>query len=78
MVLAFDDPAPVPRDSASRYLVAWHGWYAEWIRPGWLTAPVAGSAFVPGPEAVATALVRWRARQTEFERQFYATRIPTR
>lgn len=78
MVLEFDDLVATPPDSATRYLVVWQGWYNEWIRPGWINAPNRTRAFVPGDSALGESLVRWRTRKSEFEQQFYSTRIPTR
>ncbi|MHB1298529.1 MAG: hypothetical protein ACYC0B_08385 [Gemmatimonadaceae bacterium] len=58
------------------YLLAWQGWYREWIRGAWLASPMRTEPFVPGDAAVLTALRRWTDQKEAFERQFYASRIP--
>lgn len=79
MTLEFDVPAaPVRADSATRYLVAWRGWYREWIRGAWLASPTRTAAFVPGDETLLTAIERWRSRREAFEHEFYSSRIPVR
>lgn len=85
MVLEFATPATPAADLSSEspmttttYLLAWQGWYREWIRGSWLAEPTRTTAFVPGDSAVATALARWRTRQDELERAFYASRVPVR
>ena len=79
MTLVFDRGVPdESADSTTTFLIAWQGWYNEWIRGGWLAHPTRTSPFVPGDAAVLTALHRWRARQATVERAFYATRIPVR
>jgi hypothetical protein len=83
MTLEFDDPAAAVRgqngDSVrTSYLIAWQGWYSEWIRGRWLAEPKRTTPFVPGDSAVLAALQRWRAQQPEMERAFYASRLPVR
>ncbi len=60
------------------YLIAWQGWYREWLRTTWITAPTRDGPFVPGDAAVLTALRRWTAQQDSFERAFYSSSIPVR
>lgn len=74
-------PAPagaVSADSAVTYLIAWQGWYREWIRGSWLTHPTRTEPFVPGDAAVLTALRRWTERKPTFEKQFYESKLPVR
>lgn len=80
MLLEFAAPATGATDAAqaTTYLIAWQGWYREWIRGSWLAEPTRTAAFVPGDSAVATALTRWRDRRGELERAFYASRVPVR
>ena len=59
-------------------MIAWQGWYREWIRGEWLANPTRAEPFKPGDAAVLTALHRWSERKTSFEREFYASRIPVR
>ena len=59
-------------------LIAWQGWYREWIRPGWLATPKRTEPFVPGDAAVLTALRSWTSQKDAFERAFYSTSIPVR
>jgi hypothetical protein len=71
--------APVAADaSTATYLIAWQGWYREWLRASWLATPTRTTPFVPGDAAVLTALRSWSAKQAEFERAFYSTSIPVR
>ncbi len=67
-----------PVTTETTYLLAWQGWYREWIRGAWLAAPTRDTPFVPGDEAVLTALRRWTEQKASFERDFYASRIPVR
>jgi hypothetical protein len=78
MTLVFDAAPPALADSATTYLIAWQGWYSEWIRGAWLAKPARDTPFIPGDSAVVAAIGRWRARQATFEAQFYATKIPVR
>jgi hypothetical protein len=78
MTLVFDAAPTPPADSTTTYLIAWQGWYSEWIRGAWLAKPTRDTPFVPGDSAVLAALGRWRERQRTFEAQFYATKIPVR
>jgi hypothetical protein len=75
MTLEFAVPAA---SGETTYLIAWQGWYREWIRRGWVTSPTRSTAFVPGDSALMSAMQKWRARKVEFERAFYSTRIPVR
>jgi hypothetical protein len=71
--------ARVPGDSLTQYLIAWSGWYREWLRSAWLSNPVRRQTpFVPGDSAVLDALQRWQAQRVEFERAFRTTRLPVR
>lgn len=63
---------------ATTYLLAWQGWYREWIRGAWLAEPKRDTPFVPGDEAVLTALQRWTTQKASFEREFYASKLPVR
>ncbi|MEO7457326.1 MAG: hypothetical protein ABIY52_13770 [Gemmatimonadaceae bacterium] len=65
-------------DSSTTYLIAWQGWYREWIRGAWLAEPTRTKPWVPGDSAVSIALTRWRAKRDGFERAFYSSRIPVR
>ncbi len=76
MTLVF--AAPERSTDSTTYLLAWQGWYREWIRGAWLAAPTRESPFVPSDEAVITALRRWTEKKAEFERDFYASKLPVR
>ena len=80
MVLEFarDRRATAHADSTTTYMIAWQGWYREWIRGDWLANPTRSEPFKPGDAAVLTALHRWTERKESFEREFYASRIPVR
>lgn len=78
LVFERDRRSRATNDSVSTYLLAWQGWYREWIRASWLQEPTRTGAFVPGDSAVLTALRRWTDRKATFERDFYASRIPVR
>jgi hypothetical protein len=70
--------SPPSTTHSTTYLIAWQGWYREWIRGSWLAEPTRTAPFVPGDSAVSTALTRWRGRRGELERAFYASRVPVR
>jgi len=76
MVLVFR--APAATDAETTFLLAWQGWYREWVRGEWLASPKRTTAFIPGDAAVVSALHRWTDQQKTFERAFYATRVPVR
>lgn len=69
---------PTVADSTTTYLIAWQGWYREWIRGSWLADPARTTAWIPGDSAVSTALTRWRTKRDGLERAFYSSRIPVR
>ncbi|HSQ29258.1 MAG TPA: hypothetical protein VLN49_05375 [Gemmatimonadaceae bacterium] len=71
-------PAPVAGDSTTTYMIVWQGWYREWIRGNWLSQPTRTTPLVLGDSTVYEALRRWRGKQAEFERAFYASRVPVR
>ena len=58
MVLEFarERVAAPTADSTTTYLIAWQGWYREWIRGDWLANPTRTEPFKPGDAAVVTAL----------------------
>ncbi len=79
MRLEFAPPRPAPdAGTVTTYLLAWQGWYREWIRGPWLAEPKRSEPFVPGDAAVRTALTRWTEQQASFERAFYSSMIPVR
>lgn len=80
MTLVFRADADEARSAgtSSTYLIAWQGWYREWIRAGWLARPTRTAPFVPGDAAVLTALRSWTAQKEQFEQAFYSTSIPVR
>jgi len=64
-------------EGASRsFLLVSQGYYVEWMRPDWLRAPPA--TFEPSNAQLGIALDRWRATRDDFERRFYASRLPVR
>lgn len=63
---------------STTYLLAWQGWYREWIRGAWLAEPTRTEPFVPGDAAVLTALRRWTAQKETFEQAFHDSSIPVR
>ncbi|MEO8564007.1 MAG: hypothetical protein ABI601_18145, partial [bacterium] len=71
-------PAPIASGETTTYLIAWQGWYREWIRGAWLAAPKRTSPWVPGDSAVAAAIAQWRVKREPMEREFYGSRIPVR
>lgn len=72
------DVGPEPADSARTFLLAWRGFYDEWIRRTWIERGAERRAFTPGDGALAAALRRWSATQDSTERVFYRTRVPVR
>ncbi len=78
MTLEFKPDARLRGDTAVTYLIAWQGWYREWIRGDWLAHPTRAEPWVPGDSAVSIALSRWRSKREGLERAFYSSRIPVR
>jgi hypothetical protein len=60
------------------FFLASQGYYTEWVRNGWLTAPRVTRTFVPSDTALAEAIARWRVTQDTLEARFMATRVPVR
>jgi len=60
------------------FFLASQGYYTEWVRRGWLTAPRVARTFVPSDSALAEAIGRWRVTQDTLEARFMATRVPVR
>jgi hypothetical protein len=73
-------PSPDRRqtDSTTTYMIAWQGWYREWIRGSWLAAPKRHAPWAANDSSVVTALRDWHVHEAEMERAFYSTRIPVR
>ncbi|MDP3909093.1 MAG: hypothetical protein Q8Q14_01770 [Gemmatimonadales bacterium] len=70
---------PGPGATARRtFFLASQGYYTEWVRNGWLTAPRVTRTFVPSDTALAEAIARWRVTQDTLEARFMATRVPVR
>lgn len=70
-----------PREQANETvtnMIAWQGWYSEWVRGAWLAEPRRTTPFIPGDKATLTALRRWTERQQAFEREFYESKLPVR
>jgi hypothetical protein len=65
-------------DYASTFFLASQGYYTEWVRHGWLTAPRATTTFLPSDSALSEAIARWRVTQDTLEARFMATRVPVR
>lgn len=63
---------------ARTLLLGSQGYYTEWVRRGWLTAPRTARTFVPSDTALAEAIARWRVTQDTLEARFMATRVPVR
>lgn len=78
MSLEFKPPKLDAPGTTTTFLIAWQGWYREWIRGRWLAEPSRTSPWTPGDAAVLTALRQWRSKQNELERAFYSTRVPVR
>jgi hypothetical protein len=71
-------PDAAPADSLRTFFLASQGYYIEWIRRGWLTAPRSRTAFVASDSALAGAVARYRVVKDTLERRFLATRVPVR
>lgn len=79
MTLVFArDAARAHAGDTTTHLIAWQGWYREWVRGAWLAQPTRTTPFVPGDSAVLVALRRWSERRSELERAFHASRVPVR
>ena len=80
LTLVFKADTVAVRSPTTRttYLIAWQGWYREWIRASWLAEPTRLTPFVPGDAAMLEALGRWTQKKASFERDFYASRIPVK
>lgn len=75
--VSFDAPT-AQRGEEISYLIAWQGWYREWMRGEWLAQSATAPPFEPGARTLVAAMRKWSAGQAEFERVFYATKIPVR
>jgi hypothetical protein len=71
------DAAPAPAETTQTFLLRSRGYYTEWIRGSWV-ATATPEVFTPGESALFAAIQHWRNVQADFERQFYAARIPVR
>ena len=69
---------PSASDSTTTYMIVWQGWYREWIRGSWIAQPTRTAPLALGDSTLYMALRRWRGKQPEFERAFYASRVPVR
>lgn len=72
------DVGAAPAASSRTFLLGSQGYYTEWVRRGWLTAPRATRTFIPSDTALAEAIARWRVTQDTLEARFMATRVPVR
>lgn len=74
------DVGPGPEDGARTFMLASQGYYTEWIRPGWVRQAAASGdqPMAPGDAMLMEAIRRWAERRPELEREFFASRIPTR
>jgi len=72
------DVGSAPADGGRTFLLAWQGYYTEWIRPSWMARSRDSLPYQPGLQTLAEAVVRWRSAQDSLERRFYSTRIPVR
>ena len=75
--LRFDAGRLAP-GTARTFLLASQGYYVEWVRGAWLASATRTTPFVPSDDALHAALRRWRDVQPDFERRFYASKIPVR
>ena len=71
-------PGPPAAIGDRTFFLASQGYYTEWVRRGWLTAPRTARTFVPSDTALAEAIARWRITQDTLEARFMATRVPVR
>ena len=67
-----------PPGETRTFLLGSQGYYTEWVRRGWITAPRSARTFVPSDTALAEAIARWRVTQDTLEARFMATRVPVR
>lgn len=65
-------------DSVRTFMLASQGYYTEWVRGSWIKNSAAPKPFVPTEGSIAKAIDRWRSKQSDLEKQFYSTAIPTR
>lgn len=72
-------PGPISPDSVRTFMLASQGYYTEWVRGSWIEKRTTrAEPFVASKASIARAIVRWRSKQADLERQFYSTAIPTR
>ena len=65
-------------DSYNKYLIAWQGWYREWIRGSWIRSATLAEPFMPTDDAVVSAMRKWSHTRESFEEKFFASRVPVR
>jgi hypothetical protein len=67
-----DDAAGTTRS----FLLASQGYYAEWVRGGWVKRATDSTTFKPGPVALDRTFRRWNAQRDSIHKAFFASRIP--
>lgn len=67
-----------PPGARRTFFLESQGYYSEWVRSGWLTAPRTTSTFRPSDARLGDAIARWRVTQDTLEARFMATRVPVR
>lgn len=60
------------------FFLAAQGYYVEWMRSAWLSAPRSDQPFSPSNERLLAALKSWSAQRHDFEQRFYSSKIPVR
>ena len=71
------DVGAEPEVGTRSFLLSSQGYYTEWIRPSWVR-DAAGDPPEPGDALLREAMRRWAGHRTDFEREFFESRIPTR
>ncbi|MCI0433216.1 MAG: hypothetical protein L0271_06155 [Gemmatimonadetes bacterium] len=76
-LLRFETGAEPP-NAMRTFLLAAQGYYTEWIRPAWIRSAAVSRPFEASDRSLVDVMHSWLDVRTDFEKRFYATRIPTR
>ena len=70
------ETGPEPANATRSFILASQGYYAEWIRGGWVKRATDSVTFKPGAKALDRTLRRWNAQRDSIDKAFFAHRIP--
>lgn len=74
------EPLGAHSNDERTFFLSSQGYYTEWIRPDWIRSARSNGfeEFKPTGETIVRLMERWLEVKDEFEKSFFATRIPVR